>query len=121
MPRRRTIIRGGVLLAILLVLPTCCIWSCRDSVGTSATSDRAPVNDLPAGATDVSWFLPGASGPNTLYEFTTDEAAFEQWVRNRSRPKLEGPKRGPFRVLRYDHSTAAVAWRELENTIAYGW
>jgi hypothetical protein len=121
MAKRRTIIRVSLVVATLLLLPTCCIWSFRDNVGTAATADRAAVSDLPAGATDVSWFLPGAFGPNRLYEFTIDEAGYEQWVRNRSRPKLEGPKRRSFRVLRYDQAAGAVDWRELENTIAYTW
>jgi hypothetical protein len=121
MARRHTIIRGGVLVAILLLLPTCCIWSFRDGVGTSATANRAAASDVPAGATDISWFLPGAFGPNTLYEFTIDEAGYEQWVRNRSRPKLRGPQRGPWQVLRYNHATGAVEKHQLENTIAYTW
>ncbi|MDQ3332064.1 MAG: hypothetical protein M3552_15655 [Planctomycetota bacterium] len=121
MAKRRTIIRGGLLLTGLLLVPTCCMWSFQDNIGTSATVDRAAVSGLPPGATDISWFLPGAFGPATRYEFTIDEAGYEEWVRNRSRPKLEGPKRGPYRVYRYDRATRAVDTHELENTIAYTW
>lgn len=121
MAKRRTILRVGIVAAILLLLPTCCIWSFRDNVGTSVTGDRAAVSGLPTGATNVSWFLPGAFGPNTLYEFTIDEAGYEEWVRKGSSRKLEGPKRGEFRVLRYDQATGNVDWRELANTIAYTW
>lgn len=79
------------------------------------------MDDLPSDATDVSWFLPGAFKPHTVFEFNTSEAGYEQWVRSRSRPKLDDPKRGRIGLIRYDRTTGAVVWRELENTIAYTW
>ena len=109
----------GVLLAI--VLPTFCILGLRARVGASATGDGAAVSGLPPDATDVHWFLPGAFGPNTVYEFKTTEAGYQQWVQNRRDGDLEGPTRGAFRVLRYDDATADFAWRDLKNTIAYTW
>lgn len=121
MANRRTIIRAGIVVTTLLLLPTCCILGFRDDVGTSATAERSALSGLPAGATNVSWFLPGAFGPNTLYEFSIDEAGFDQWVRNGSSRKLEGPKRGAFSVHRFDQSAGNVEWRELKSTIAYTW
>jgi hypothetical protein len=121
MVNRHNLIRRGIVVAGLLLLPACCMLGFRNRVGTSATADGAAVSDLPAGATDISWFLPGAFGPNMVYEFTIDEAGYEQWVRNRTLPKLEGPKRGSFEIFRYDHAAGVVKRRELENTIAYTW
>jgi hypothetical protein len=121
MARRRTIIRGSLVILAVLLLPTCCIWSFQNSVGTAATADRAAVSDLPPGATDISWFIPGAFGPNTLYEFTIDERGFDHWVRIRNFPELEGPNRSAYRILRYDQATDALVWRELQNAITYTW
>src|SRR3954471_11301756 len=121
MAKRRTIIHRGVLIAILLLLSLCSVWLFRDDQGTSPTAAGAAVDDLPADATDVAWFLPGAFKPHTMFEFTTSEAGYEQWVHNRSRPKLDGPKRGRIGVLRYDRTTHAVVWREFQDAIAYTW
>ena len=119
--KRRSFLRTAIPVAVALLLLTCCLWSFQDNSGTSATAAHAAVSGLPLAATNVSWFLPGAFGPVELYEFTIDEAGYEQWVRSWNHSKLEGPKRGQFRIQRYDQASQSFTWRELENTIAYTW
>jgi hypothetical protein len=78
MLRRRQSILIGSVLATLCVTSLFCIGSFRDRVGRSAIAKDAGVRDLPPDATDIRWFLPGAFGPNVLYDFAAPEASFER-------------------------------------------
>jgi hypothetical protein len=112
----------GAMVAIFLALGVCFVIARRDTVGTSASGAGAAVGGLPEDASDVGWFLPGAFDPVTVYDFKTSESSFEKWVQSRKASvNLEGPKRGPFRLLGYDRGARAIDWRELPNAVAYQW
>lgn len=121
MSQPRKIARGLSIVAIVLILSTCIIWSFQSRVGTSATAEEAAVGGLPPDANDVRWFLPGAFGPNMVYDFATTPQGFRRWVSERNRPKLTGPRVGPFRILVYDHANSTFAFYEITDAIAYTW
>jgi len=90
--------------AAVVILGYGCFSSFQNQVGVAATAAKCPVKGLPVAAKDISFFLPGAFGPNECYEFTIDEAGFREWVSQR---RARDPDIGPieesgFSLLRYD-------------------
>ncbi len=121
MSKQQTTIRIVVIVGIALLLSTCCIWNLRSSIGISATTEGAAVSNLPSDARNIRWFIRGAFGPNTVYEFDTSETGYKQWVKNRGRPKLIGPAFGAYRIMVYNHASKSFDYREIDNAIAYTW
>ena len=109
------------IVGLAMLLPTCCVWSLKSRIGTSATPDGTPLDDLPSDATNISWNISGAFGPNAAYEFDTSEAGYQQWVENFNATELIGPDFGPDRSLVYNHATKSFNFREIDNAIIYAW
>ncbi len=117
----RKAIRVILIVGGALLLPVCCVWSFQNRVGTAGRPSEAAVSGLPSQATNIEWFLPGAFGPNRVYAFDTSLAGFQQWVAQRSRPKLTGPHTGPYEILVYDHAKGKFASHQISNAVAYTW
>src|SRR5688572_8207494 len=121
MLKRRMIVRGLLILLSLVLVPSCYNFLTQERTGTSPTREGAGVRGLPPDARNVEWFFPNALGPMDSHELDTSEVGFRQWVSEQTRPKLEGPKLGPYRCYRYNQSTKAIEERSIENAIAYDW
>jgi hypothetical protein len=102
------------------------IWrSLEPRIGRAATAADSPVKDLPAGARDIAYFLPGAFGPIKAYEFDISEAEFEAWVKAMPPPKLElmppDPGENFHSVRRADATGYPNQKHEFRNGVLYLW
>lgn len=87
-----------LIVIILCGIGSCCVLAFRNRVGYNVSRSEAPIEGLPADATNISYFLPGAFGPNTFYEFNTSEESFLEWVQSYER--LKPVEQGPHKVYR---------------------
>ena len=108
--RRKRAARIAVFISaaalILLLGPYFCSRMMASQTGTSATRAGCPVRGLPADATQISYFLPGAGGPLTDYEFNTSPASFKAWAAKNGWPLK--PIIGETSVQRFDRSFATI-------------
>lgn len=121
MSRKRNVVRGVAIAALVLLLPTCCVLSFRDHIGTSPTRDGAAIRGLPSDATDIQWFLPGAFGPSKVYSFITTEEGYRQWVKDGRYCTLSGPHYGPYEIEIYDHAKRSFGFHKIDDAIAFTW
>lgn len=109
-------------LVVALVIAGCLYGGWRSfepTVGQAATASEAPISRLPASAKNVRYYLPGAFGPVTYYEFEVSEEDFEAWVAAMPPPQLA---RVDWRTIQcLDDEGRPSEERELEDGIVYHW
>lgn len=112
----RVLAWGLVAVLVLALL----IASFRARTGHHLSFSDSPVV-VPENATDIAYFLPGAFGPNKVYEFTTSEPSFLGWANRWLDMPMRGPSYGRTSVVRYDHELNRWEVREIENGILFRW
>lgn len=121
MARWKSVSLIAILIATPLLVATCCVFAFQNRVGQAALGADAPLSELPPDATNVRWFLPGAFGPNTAYEFTTTEVNFRRWAKDVSPSGTTGPHLGEYTIMIWDQSANLAMDRNIEDAIAYEW
>ena len=130
-PARRP--RPFLLAVGLLVVVVGCLvvyygWrEVQPRIGRHVPAARCPVAGLPASATDVSYYVGGAFGPSTMYEFSVPEADFVRWAQANgwtlSRP-TPLPSGEPWSIRRFGRDTndpADPKDAEIVNGWMYEW
>lgn len=95
----RFTLRNLFWLISLCAVGSCTVVSFRSQVTYNATRDDVWLQ-LPADATRINRYQPGAMGPNTYFEFDTSEESFLAWVGRYRNAKLVNHS-GPHRIYRY--------------------
>lgn len=108
---------------MIVLLPYGCYKSFQTVIGTAETAESAPISGLPSNATEIQYYLPGAFGPNRIFEFKTTEEEFLKWV---ERARAKDPKVGEieekeFRMLRYSPSEDSLERVEIKDGLYSSW
>ena len=116
-------IKTIVWIAVIIFLPYGCYKSFQTRTGTAETAESAPIAGLPSNAKEIQYYLPGAFGPNRIFEFKTTEEEFIKWVdRERSRdPEVGELEEKEFRMLRYSPSKNNLDWVEVNDGLYSSW
>lgn len=110
-----------LIILLLLAIPLLaygCWRSLEPTIGTAVTAAEAPISGLPESATDVRYFLAGAFGPSTYYEFQVSEAEFEAWT-GRMKFDFTRDGSGKFYALKEDGRPHRAV--EIEDGIILWW
>lgn len=106
-----------VLLAIVAMVPFA-LKAMEPRVGRHASRQTAPIEGLPAAATDICYAMDGAFGPSSAYEFTISKNDFIAWAKDQgwAIQRITAPKT----VHQYgDASTDPNDPQETEITSGY--
>lgn len=92
-----------LIVASLYIARWSLLAAMEPSIGKAAVGADAPINGLPGGATNVHYYIAGAFGPTTCYEFDISETGFLNWAKSNNWP-ITPIKKG-IMVHRYDPIT----------------
>ncbi|WP_269537474.1 hypothetical protein [Cerasicoccus fimbriatus] len=120
---KKMLIKTIAWIAVIILLPYGCYKSFQTEIGTAETAEAAIISGLPTNATEIQYYLPGAFGPNRVYEFKTTEEEFIKWVeRERSKdPNVGEIEVRGFRMLRYSPSKESLDWVVIDNGLYSSW
>ncbi len=125
MTRQRTwkSIKIAIVIALAILLPYSCYQAFQNRAGPSKPVDGCPIKSLPAEATAIAYFLPGAFGPNVCYEFTISEKGFRDWVASQRsrRPDLSPIEERDSWCRRYNSETGKLEDIEVEKGLISSW
>ncbi|MEP3479094.1 MAG: hypothetical protein ABJZ55_07605 [Fuerstiella sp.] len=114
------------LLAIILIVAALCWFVVQLTPSSGSVVDRdhvpldasCPLNELPFGATKVSYHYGGGRNPNTFYEFDISENDFTNWVANLDRFKTRPDSNV---VYRFDLDRNSTQMLQILDGLIFDW
>ena len=110
-----------IAVAVVIVVVSFAVKVCRHRAGTAATAADAPIGGIPKDATDIEYYFPAATLPNTYYEFNTSESGYRSWVAGWQGCTLSPIRRGTVSGYRYDLKTDESEILEIEDGLIASW
>jgi hypothetical protein len=110
-----------IAVALIIVVIPFGIRACQHRSGTAATTADAPISELPKDATNIEYYFPAATWPNTYYEFNTSESGYRSWVAGWQIHRLDPISKGPVSVYRYNLKKDESEILDIEDSLCTGW
>jgi hypothetical protein len=112
----------SIAIGIMLVPGSYCVWLLfTDTSEWSATAADAPIDSLPADATDIHYYHGHFNGTES-HHFRTTEAQFHQWaVTSHRAGQLAGPTTFRGRISAHNSLIDQPAYATIIDGVGYTW